>query len=688
MASSERIRDGATREVSERVSKYLEEAPNVVQQFQSELRHGVFNPRDPLAVETALAGLLFANEDVGEITLISGVQTGVAENGDLELAGTPREQWSAVRVAAAMNGQRFWTRHIHQEAGAFVEDHRELVPGSQLAALPWRREPGTIDDPTLHPTFVTPARQDFRGTPLWSDLHWSQLDTDRPEPQRRVEVSVQQVVIDAAGKFLGVLRVGLLTEQLQRAVALRLVPDGVPDPHRIFLCDTDGRLITRLDPSDPLEILDDALRISSAGQPPEVVNALRTPGLHEVSEKKPLLSSHFDYAGRVFLTTFRKLPEGETQDWIVGIVVPREYYLGKLTAMRDRLLCILLAIILVPITGGSLILRSVKRAQDQIARESLKMNAFDFAPTSTESAFRDVSAVLESLEKAKTAMRAVGKYAPIDLVRRLYREKREPVLGGEPKEITIMFSDVKNFTTFSENLAPNELAAALGRYLDTMARIIQGETHGMIDKYIGDGIMALWNAPEPLADHAQCACLAALRCREAGRKLAQTAEWRGLPPFETRFGLHCGTALVGHFGAPDRMNYTAIGDTINIGARLECLNKDYGTTIIASEPIVEAAREHFDFRLLDLVAVKGRRQAVSIYELLGKKGETSSLREFAAGYEEAFEHYLAGEFTTAIDILIEQQTDPPSAVLLERCRAFLHEPPPADWRGAHVSSSK
>jgi adenylate cyclase len=688
MASSERIRDGASREVSERVSKYLEEAPDVVQQFQNELRHGLYNPRDPLAVETALAGLLFANEDVGEITLISGVQTGVAENGDLQLAGTPREQWSVVRAAGAKNGGRIWTRHVHQEDGAFVADERELVPGPQLAALPWRREPGAFDDPTLHPTFVTPTRQDLLGTPLWSDLHWSQLDADRPETQRRVEVSVQQVVIDATGAFLGVLRVGLLTEQLQRAVALRLSPDGVPDPHRIFLCDTDGRLVTRLGPSDPLEILDDALRISSAGQPPEVVNALRMSGLHEVSERKPLLSGHFHYAGRAFLTTFRKLPEGETQDWVVGIVVPRDYYLGNLTAMRDRLLGILLVIILVPITAGSLILRSVKRAQDQIARESLHMNAFDFAPTSTESAFRDVSAVLESLEKAKTAMRVIGKYAPIDLVRRLYREKSEPVLGGEPKEITVMFSDVKNFTAFSENLAPNVLAAALGRYLDTMARIIQGETHGMIDKYIGDGIMALWNAPEPQADHARFACLAALRCREAGRELAQTTEWRGLPPFETRFGLHCGTALVGHFGAPDRMNYTAIGDAINLGARLECLNKHYGTTIIASEPIVESAREHFDFRLLDLVAVKGRKQVVSVYEVLGKKGEIGALHEIAAGYEKAFEHYLAREFSVAIEILIEQQNDPPSAVLIERCRAFLHEPPPPDWRGAHVSLSK
>jgi adenylate cyclase len=686
--SSERIRDGASREISGRVTMFLNEAPDVVQQFQSGLTHGLYDPHDPFAVETALSALLFAKPDVGELTLTSGVQTGSSENGALRLAETPREQWSVVRATGAKNGDRFWSRHVRKEHDAFFAERREIVPGPQLAAQPWQRESGAIDDPTSHPTFVTPTRKDLYGTPVWSDLHWSQFDADLPEPQRRVEVSVQQVVTDAAGNFLGVMRVGLLTEQLQTAVALKLAPEGQPDPHRIFLCDTDGRLITRISPADRLEVSGDDLRISSARQPPEIVSALAMPGLNQVSGKNPTVSNHFHYAGRAFLTTFRKLPEGETQDWIIGIVVPRDYYLGKLTMMRNRLLGVLLAIILVPVISGSLILRSVKRAQAQITRESLNMNAFEFTPASTASAFRDVSAVLESLEKAKTAMRAIGKYAPIDLVRRLYQEKSEPVLGGEPKEITIMFSDIKNFTAFSEELAPNELAAALGRYLDTMARIIQGETGGTIDKYIGDAIMALWNAPEPLADHAQWACLAAVRCREAGRELAQTTEWRGLPPFETRFGLHCGTALVGHFGAPDRMNYTAIGDAINLGARLEGLNKHYGTTIIASEPIVEAAREHFDFRLLDLVAVKGRKRAVRIYELLGKKGEAGSLRETAAAYEKAFERYLARDFTAAIDTLIKQEADPPSAVLIKRCRGFLSEPPPPDWRGAYVSLSK
>ncbi|HYR59093.1 MAG TPA: adenylate/guanylate cyclase domain-containing protein, partial [Chthoniobacteraceae bacterium] len=340
------------------------------------------------------------------------------------------------------------------------------------------------------------------------------------------------------------------------------------------------------------------------------------------------------------------------------------------------------------VAGGSFILRGVKRAQSQIVTESLKMNAFEFSPAPTAAAFRDVSEVLESLEKAKTAMRAMGKYAPIDLVRRLYREKSEPVLGGELMEVSIMFTDIEGFTTLSEQLAPNDLAAALGLYLDVMARIIQQETRGTIDKYIGDAIMTIWNAPEPVPDHARMACLAALRCRDAGRALARSPEWRGLPPFETRFGLHRDTALVGHFGAHDRMNYTAIGDAVNLASRLEGLNKQYGTSVIASERIAGETRGHFDFRVLDLVAVKGKSEAIRIYELLGEKGAACDGYAIAAAYERAFDAYVARDFAAAISILEKQEADAPSNVLLKRCRAFQQQPPPADWRGVHLATAK
>jgi PAS domain S-box-containing protein len=286
------------------------------------------------------------------------------------------------------------------------------------------------------------------------------------------------------------------------------------------------------------------------------------------------------------------------------------------------------------------------------------------------------------------AMRLLGKYAPVDLVRRLYREKSEPVLGGELMEISIMFSDIKGFTALSEQLDPNRLAEMLGLYLDTLSCIIQRDTQGTIDKYIGDAIMAIWNAPEPVPDHPQMACLSALSCRDAARSLAQAPEWRELPAFETRFGLHCAKALVGHFGARDRMNYTAIGDAINLASRLEGLNKLYGTSIIASGTIVDRAKKVFDFRLLDVVAVKGKSDPITIYELLGTKGALEHCRRVVSTYESAFSAYAAGKFESALAVLQENASDPPSTVLIERCKAFLQVPPPADWRGIYISASK
>jgi len=684
--SSERIRETASREIADRVAQILALPPAIALQFQYEMAHGLLDPRDPREIEPALAALLLFNRNLGEVTLTSGVRKGFDENGEIQLEESPREQWSVFRAQGADGADRIWSRHVHQENGKFIADRRELIPALKFGALPMKREPGTLADPTTDLTFVTPAAQDFYGMPIPSDLHWSQLDAAMPESQPRVEVSVQQAITDSAGAFLGVLRVGVLAEQLDAAMKLDLAPPGQGDPHRIFLCDNQGRLITKVAHGEHIEEVGIDLRVAPTGLPKEIAAALAEPRLRGLAQNDPPSSGRLRSDGEEFLTTF--FPLTRTQEWIVGIVVPESYYLGKLAKMRRQLLTVSFGIILLVIGGGIFILRGVKRAQAQISDESLKMNSFDFSPAPTDSTFRDVTQVLESLEKAKTAMRAMSKYAPIDLVRRLYRENSEPTLGGQPMEISIMFTDIKGFTTFSEQLSANDLADALGRYLDIMARIIQGETHGAIDKYIGDAIMAFWNAPEPLPDHARMACLAALRCRDAGLALAHSPEWGGRPGFETRFGLHLDTALVGHFGAHDRMNYTAIGDAINLGARLEGLNKLYGTTIIASERIVDAAGSHFRFRLLDLVAVKGKNNAVRIYELLGTKDGASAPDATITDYEEAFAYYLSRDFTSAINLLEKHVSDAPCAVLIERCRDYLREPPGDDWKGIFIAKSK
>lgn len=683
MTSSERVREQASREIGERVARLLATAPDTVAALQEQVRLGLTDINDPKAVETALFTLLLAEKQIGEISFTRADQTGFDENGAAELAPRPRWQISVVRSESTNGAEQLWSRHVYPENSGFVAERQSLDPSS--AATPPPTKVAAMD-PTTHLTFATPANKEFQGELLWSDLHWSELDTAPRDGERTVEVSVQQTISDSAGKFAGVARVGLLAEQLDRAVQLRLTSAHEYDPHRIFLCDLEGRLITRGVSSDTVTLSGDDLRLTPPDLPSEIACALAESKLDAIGGHTPVISRHFREDGREFLTTFRAL-QG-TQDWVVGIVVPREFYLGKLITIRNHMLAALSVVMLLLSAGAIAILRSIKHAQEQITREGLKMNAFDFSPAPTTSAFRDVSDVLESLEKAKTAMRAMGKYAPVDLVRKLYRDKKEPALGGELLEISIMFSDIKGFTSISETLSPNQLADVLGLYLEELSRIIQKETDGTIDKYIGDAIMTIWNAPEPVPEHPKMACLAALRCCEAAAALSRTPDWRNFPPFQTRFGLHCSTALVGHFGARDRMNYTAIGDAINLASRLETLNDQYGTSIIASESIFERARQDFDFRVLDIVAVKGKSKAIKVYELLGAAKTVTDQSELVKTYETAFAAYLARNFAEAVEILSRNETDVPSIVLRQRCETFLHAPPPADWQGVHISLSK
>lgn len=690
--SSEHLRDQAAGAIGERLTRFLDEAPETVHQFQRQLEEGLVEARDPQAIERALFSHVLANGDLSELTLTYAEAEGFDADGYVTLAAEPRGQWSVLRTHDANRVEHLWSRHLHQENGAFVAERRDLGPKTRFATATWVREPGDrFSDPTTHPTFITPARRDFRGQLLWSDLHWSQLDVDLPAAERRVEVSVQQAVTDAGGRFVGVLRAGLSTRKLDDTVRHSLLAEGEKDTHRTFLCDDQGRLITRLAMKDELREDGDDLRISPHTLTPEISAALASPILQRAladKERNKSASGEFRVNGVDYFVTFHALPDEKTQGWVIGIVVPQAQYFYQLAVMRQRLLAVLLGVMLLLVACGGFILHGVRRAQAQITRESLKMNAFDFTPTPPRSPFRDVTDVLESQEKAKAAMRAMSKYVPIDLVRRLYREKSEPMLGAELIEVSIMFTDIQDFTTLCERLTPNELADALGRYLEVMAGIIQRESHGTIDKFIGDAIMTFWNAPEPIGDHARSACEAALRCREAGLQLAQSPDWNGWPIFGTRFGLHCASALVGHFGARDRMNYTAMGDAVNLASRLEGLNKQYGTSILVSETVVQNAGQDFVFRLLDKVAVKGKTEAVQIYELLGRQGEAGEMREIVAAYETAFATYTARDFAGAITILARQLQDGPSAALFRRCQEYLDERPPEDWDGVYVSKIK
>ena len=254
-------------------------------------------------------------------------------------------------------------------------------------------------------------------------------------------------------------------------------------------------------------------------------------------------------------------------------------------------------------------------------------------------------------------------------------------LGGEKRAVSSFFSDVQGFTSISENLTPEELVALLNAYLSEMTDIIL-DTGGTLDKYEGDAIIAFWNAPLEQPDHAQRACRAALRCQARLGELRAGFQAKYGREVRMRIGLNSGEAVVGNMGSKNRFDYTAMGDTINLAARLEGACKQYGIGLLAGEETVSRAGEAVVCREVDVIRVVGKRKPVTVFELIGEAGRVSpeqlSLRrDFGA----ALGSYRRREWPKALEGFLALKDDPVAAVYAGRCRELLISPPPGDWDG-------
>jgi adenylate cyclase len=630
-----------------------------VEDFEHALRLRLLDPGNADSLHRYLTSELLALRGLTELTLTTGRFERYDDAGAMVLTPDGRRQISVFRERTGV-------------VSDLVLDHVS---------------PGTADDPTAHPTFETAANHDWRGRAVWSDLAFSQLDAHLPQPQRRKTLTIQKAIFEF-DQFVGVLRAGISAERLDQLGLAQ--PAG--DPHRIFICDAAGRLVTRLSPDDPYLTVDldgkpdpdGDLRAVPRSLPPAVGAALSL-------AREGGTGGRMVVAGVPQLLTLVPIAAGRAQSWRVGVVVPESAYVGGLAAERDRLLALLAAVVVAIAMVGVLGARAVGRGVGALVRSTEAMQRFSFAPAPTTSSFAEVRGALQSVERAKTALRAMVKYVPVGLVRRLYESGREPALGAELTEVSLMFTDIANFTTHAERLAPARLAEALGRYLETATRAVE-QAGGTVDKYIGDALMVIWNAPDPVAEHARAACRGALACAAATEALGGSEWWReqGLPPWRTRFGLHTGRVLVGHFGAPDRLSYTAMGDGVNLAARLEGLNKAYGTTILASEEMRAAAGEGFVFRQVDRVAVKGKTRGGAVYELVGAAGDPAveAQRPALARYEEALTAAFNRQFARAIDMCTTLGEDGPAKVLATRCKTWITSPPPETWDGTWTAREK
>lgn len=293
----------------------------------------------------------------------------------------------------------------------------------------------------------------------------------------------------------------------------------------------------------------------------------------------------------------------------------------------------------------------------------------------------------------KTQIRnAFGQYLSPRVVADLVKDPGKLMLGGEEREMSAFFSDIASFSTLSEEMTPTELVNLLNEYLTDMCNIIIA-TEGTIDKFEGDAIIAFWGAPTLQEDHAVRACLAAIDMQKRLGPLRQRWAEEGKPQLSVRMGVNSGPMVVGNMGSAQRMNYTIIGDAVNLAARLEGANKAYGSRIMISETTYRMCKDEIDVRELDTIRVVGKHEPVTVYEVLERKGETTGLvADLIHQFEKALGLYKGREFEAARDAFrLCTSIDPedgPSKAMLARCQAYVDNPPKASWDGVFVLEEK
>jgi adenylate cyclase len=379
---------------------------------------------------------------------------------------------------------------------------------------------------------------------------------------------------------------------------------------------------------------------------------------------------------------------------VVSAVLQRslDEALSNFRTLRLQLFAVFIFSSLLAIFVGSVIARRVTRPLQQLAHSAEKIRAgqYELVDNSKHNdefaelgqTFNNMVHGLIERDKVRSLL---GKVVSPAVAQELLSRKIE--LGGEEREVSILFSDIRGFTTLAEGHAPGEILTMLNTYFSVMSDIIDNH-QGVVDKYIGDAIMALFGAPISAPDDPERCLNSALGMMQALAALNQTLTQQGWPALKTGIGIHTGIVVAGNIGSNSRLNYTVLGDNVNLAARLESLCKKYQVEVIVSEATVLRCPQ-FTFRELDRVRVKGKRQAVSIFQLLAPIDQLSEAQQtWLTRHAEALATWRRGEFDKALACFTALPQDAVSEMYRERCTRFIKNPPPPDWDAIETLDEK
>jgi adenylate cyclase len=522
-----------------------------------------------------------------------------------------------------------------------------------------------------------------KDAPAWSNIY-------RLPASGGAGVTTSQAV-SRDGALLGALGLSISVDRLSDFLrGIEISQHGA-----IFLTNIYDELVAEQTPSRPAGPQDGRgilkLEEAGAGAVPILLSALQANGmsLDDFTGSRQLVGR--DTAGARSFVTLSRLSQ---MGLVAVVVIPESDILGAInrnTALLGAALA--LFVLLVGMAATLLARRTLGRPLARVTANLRELEDFRLDQVAAVPSFlTEIGQVSNATLRMSKSLASFKKYIPTELVRTLFSLGIEAELGGERRTLTILFMDLAGFTGISERLG-DRLIDFLGAYLSEMSSEV-GRHSGTIDKYIGDAVMAFWGAPVPSETHALQACRAALACQARLSQMRLAMDPEIFPELRARIGLNTGSVLVGNVGSRDRLNYTVIGDPVNVASRLVALNKEYGTEIIIGEATYEAVREHVIARPLDRVAVYGREGGLEMYELLClREAASPALLAWLARYQEARALLQARRWDAAIEafaaaIAMRGRPDPVSALQIARAQAFKADPPPADWDGLVVMETK
>jgi adenylate cyclase len=321
--------------------------------------------------------------------------------------------------------------------------------------------------------------------------------------------------------------------------------------------------------------------------------------------------------GQELSASFARFPVSFGHRWEAIVLTPANDFIGELKKTNQQIVIIIVALSVAELLLIYLLSRRLSRPIESISQDLKSVETLSFdQPMTRPSSVREIAQLQSAASLLRNSLHSFCSFVPIDVVRGLIKSGIPLALGVERRFLTVLFADLENFSTHAEQSTPDALLDQMSVYFERVSRAISDEA-GTVDKFIGDGIMAFWGAPIALPDHVLRGCAGAVRAARRMERINETWRAEGKSTFRIRIGLNSAEVLVGNIGSSERFSYTAIGDGVNVAARLEGTNKTFGTTICISDSVFNAAASEIVARPLRHVQVKGRKQDFMIYELLG-----------------------------------------------------------------------